>query len=174
MLLRPHLGKLAARLVELSLPGGTKATFANELEAAQKQEEAIVQIEGRPIPPEKLAIPSIGIERFIELAHVSPEGAVLESFKVLETIPETFKDRIPPHRRSISAVVSHLHTIGALEYSWVDLFTRIRKLRNYAVHANAGQPITPGEAIEFQSLCRLLSDKLFDVFRNLPPDPLSA
>lgn len=167
-LLKPHLSGLAARLVELTLPGGAKAKFEKQLDEAREDTEKIAYVEGYSISPVGEVGPT-GIEEFIALANLSPESAIMQSYNVLESVPITFRNKIPPqHKGSLGAVIRDLHRRELLDSSWVQLFERIRSLRNLSVHAGAAQRVTPGEALEYQSLCRLLSDKLFEVLGNLP------
>jgi hypothetical protein len=164
-LLRPHLRGLTARLEELTLPGGTKAKFVTQLEAAREQSENIVLAEGEPLPQ----IGTAGVEQYLELANTSPEAAIMQAYKTLESIAITFQNKIPRRdRNNLARIILDLHRRERLESSWVELFEKIRRLRNLAVHAGAAQPITPGEAIEYASMCRLLSDKLYEIFGQLP------
>lgn len=166
-LLRPHLSGLTGRLEELTLPGGAKAKFVKQLDEARVQTEHIVLAEGVPAPSPEVG--PRGIEQFIALANLSPESAIMQTYKVLESIPLSFRHKIPPpHGRNLIEVMHYLHQKELLDSSWVKLFDRLRNLRNLSVHAGAAQRVTPGEAFEYQSLSRLLSDKLFEVLQKLP------
>src|SRR5215469_14351177 len=74
--LRPHIRGLVERRDEISLPGGTRAKFSKEMDEARDQRELIVLSDGEPPRPDPAELRLAGIERYVALANLSPEGAV--------------------------------------------------------------------------------------------------
>jgi hypothetical protein len=176
--LKDHLGKLASRLGKLNLPGGVAAEFSQALETARVTTEAVVVAEGLAAPPAAPDQSRIDeprrIERFVDLAKISPEAAVLEAFKILEaqiiSLPQQVKLKLDGLRLnpngSLRQIIEQIYRQEMIERSWVDLYLKLRSLRNLAAHSNDDRQITIAAALEYQALCRSLSDKLSEVVRT--------
>src|SRR5690242_4130833 len=105
------------------------------------------------------------------MRHANNRG---RSFLFMKRVPHLYPMshhlvKIPPERRGgLAQVIEYLKHENLLDDSSVELFGRLRNLRNLAVHAGT-QRLTAGEALEYRALCRMLSDKLDEVFSKLPP-----
>jgi len=171
--LRPYFGSLVRRLDELSLPGGTKAKFTKELENAQQVVSEIYDHKGFPIQP--LLINSSEFEvgegaetKYLQLAASFPEAAILQSYQDIERIIIQHSDLLEKTRRFKPVDVIHsLYVKEAIDSRTVDLFNRLRKLRNTAAHAGTSNGLSFGEAVEYRALCRLFADTLTEAFKKL-------
>jgi hypothetical protein len=194
ILLRRHLAGLAGRLEELTLPGGTKAKFAKQLDIARLE---LVDVEQPRFPGgKKIATaldsaiargaeeprpPSRQEERerestleYLKLANLHPEAAVLQAYREIEGHILDVRDLVSEEKAtSAVGIVELLRSRGLLDERTFELFMRIRNLRSLAVHSK--DRITPGEAIEYRALCRALFERLANVFFELrtvsPPRP---
>jgi hypothetical protein len=159
--LRPYLAGLVVRLEELTLPGGAKAKFSKELEQAREQTEKLAAAEGRSAAL-ATAEPVAEEEKFLQLASMFPEAAIMQSYQELEALLNEAGRKLDISARSESErarrTVEILQEAGALTPEWVDIYRRVRNLRNEAVHHRAIVRPTAGEALEYKALCRFLAD----------------
>jgi hypothetical protein len=105
VLLRKHLASMAERLEELTLPGGAKAKFDRQLDAARTESEKIIVPEAAET--EK---PSIILSDEAQLANKFPEAAVSEAFRHLEVLIQLIKLHMPmlPVRATSLSIVQTL------------------------------------------------------------------
>lgn len=153
--IRPYLGGLVRRLEELDLPGGTKAKFGRELDQAKESIETE-------------AIISEADDKFLRLANQFPEAAVLQSYQQVEALLSQHAIEFGKGRFSRPAnVIEFLQGQGIIDAKTVSLFRTIAEIRNSAVHVSLENRITPGEAIEYRSICEALLLQLAQAFDEL-------
>jgi uncharacterized protein YutE (UPF0331/DUF86 family) len=162
VLLRKHLASMAERLEELTLPGGAKAKFDRQLDAARTESEKIIVPEAA-----KTEKPSITLSDEAQLANKFPEAAVSEAFRHLEVLIQLIKLHMPmlPIRATSLSIVQtllDLHKINENEY---ELYKSLREARNSAVHARTR--LTPGEAFEYQQRADIMAKVLKRVAKDL-------
>jgi hypothetical protein len=175
------IAPLAQRLVKAKLPGGTELEFRNELEKAEEKREALA-IEGKLVAtetPDEAAIVGSAEDPYLKLVQVSPEAAILQSFKVVEASILENRSELPNVKsNNLLEFVRQLHRAEVIDAQLVEQFQRVRNLRNFAVHASEPFTITTGEAIEYRNLCRSLAAGFRQAFEKLhdlsEPRPLSS
>jgi len=87
LLRRPYLGGLARRLEELTLPGGARAKFREELEAAREQAIPVLGFTPRSLTAAQDGdVAEGGESQFLHLAAMFPEAAILQSYQEIERI----------------------------------------------------------------------------------------
>jgi len=167
--LRPHLGSLAKRLEELSLPGGASAKFRKELEEAKEQAAPVLDFGTPRIDTRHTTIqaPMGGEDQFIQLAAMFPEAAISQSYQEIERIIGDHAAGINLRRDRPMEVVRHLQELGLVDRATVGLFNRLRVLRNEAAHNGGRLRLSLDEAIEYRALCRSLADALDFAFQKL-------
>ena len=69
--------------------------------------------------------------------------------------------------RPPTEVIRYLQQHGLIDAATVELFSRLRRLRNEAAHADGHLRLSLDEAIEYRALCRSLSDALDAAFGKL-------
>ncbi len=167
-LLRSHLGDLAERLRELTLPG-TKAVFAEKLDQAREKLEEI-EVKGDVSKPviEEADENLSDDEKYLRLARDYPEAAILYAFKEVEETLLEYHDLFPKaKKRNLNSIVTGLLNVGVISDSIVGMFHAVQDTRNTAVHAKAGA-ISTGSAIEYRRLCKILASELRDAISKLP------
>jgi len=113
--------------------GGIEAEFARGAEGVQKQireaeEAGIVSIEA--------PVGESAVERFSALAEVSPRGAVLEAWMMLENdLKEASVETAPPNLHNTNIIARGLVDANKLPLFVVPWISDLSVLRNRAVHA---------------------------------------
>ena len=161
--LRKNLVNLADRLQELTLPGGTKAIFRKELDEARRSAETL-SVAGDAAQSRLQTPPN---DKILELAKTFPEAAILEAYKDVERV--IFQLETDDEKRggqNPTEIVMTLFSMGFISDEVVNLFKRVRSVRNAAVHVT-GKTITPGEALEYRALCLDLIQSLGEGFSKL-------
>jgi len=150
------IASLAARLVKAKLPGGTELEFGPELEKAVEKSEELA-IEGKLVATEQSDLGTVE-DPYLRLVQVSPEAAILQSFKEVEASILENKSELPNVRgNNLLEFVRKLHSAGAIDAQLVEQFQSVRNLRNIAVHTREPFAITIGEALEYRNLCHSLA-----------------
>jgi hypothetical protein len=147
IILRKQIIGLAERLQEISLSGGAKAIFQKQLEVARLEAESL------PSTPDasqrKSVVPETDERRFLRLAAVEPEAAIVEAYRGIETI---ILDEISPLLGVKAAdpvvIVNELLKRSFIDQAAFDLFQTLRRARNVAAHI-APARITSQEAIDY-------------------------
>ena len=169
LLRRPYLGGLARRLEELTLPGGARAKFREELEAAREQAIPVLGFTPRSLTAAQDGdVAEGGESQFLHLAAMFPEAAILQSYQEIERI---IGDHVASMKqlqgRSPAEVISYLQQHSLIDAATVEVFSRLRGLRNAAAHSGRRLRLSFDEAIEYRALSRSLSDALDAAFRKL-------
>jgi hypothetical protein len=104
--------------------------------------------------------------------QVSPEAAILQSFKEVEAAILENREELPKVKgNNLLEFVRELHRAGAIDAQLLEQFQSVRNLRNIAVHASARSfepfAIATGEAIEYRNLCRSLAAAFRQAFRAI-------
>jgi hypothetical protein len=166
ILLRHKLGELVSRMEELKLPGGVSAKFGKELEAArQKIEESKAAQE---VPKEPVRWRTTDSAELLYLAEEFPEAAVMEAFRQVEHAIGENRDKLPDiPKGTLLSYVKVLAQRGLVDKVAVDLFQRLRNLRNIAAHGSGADRVTPGEALEYYAQCVYMAQVLRAAFNKL-------
>ncbi|MGB9152010.1 MAG: hypothetical protein WCD70_02870 [Alphaproteobacteria bacterium] len=164
------INALASRITKAKLPGGIELEFSEKIEEAREESE-VLAMEGKLVAafkqnqPESLAKVE---DKYLTLAQVSPEAAVLEAFKEVEMAIMDNKAELPEIKGgNLFAFVRQLHLAEFIDQKVVDQFQRVRELRNLAVHSKEPLAISIGEAMEYRSLCLSLASTLRFVFAQM-------
>lgn len=166
--LRPHLGGLAARLEELTLPGGAKAKFRQELEEAKEKAITVYDFTASVEAVPHHGAEPVGAEtRYIQLAAMFPEAAILQSYQEIERIIQDHSNKFRLGGRSPANVISFLQQTEVIDPAAVDVFNRLRTLRNEAAHGGSSLRLSLDEAIEYRALCRFVADALDVAFKKM-------
>jgi hypothetical protein len=170
---QPIIG-LVARLEELTLPGGARAKFRQQLEDVRgKTEELVLATKTTPL---RTNLPNVS-STDLELTNHFPEAAVLKSFQTIEQEILENRDLIldVDEPTSLSIVVRRLRELGYVEQRIYELFLSLQTARNEAVHGTVQRRITPGEALEYGQQAGFLVALLhqsFDAIRQLQAPPI--
>jgi hypothetical protein len=166
VLLRKQLGSLATRLEELTLPGGTKAKFKEQLESGRDKAEEVAS-ESDPASPQKERVPD---DAFLELAKRFPEAAISQAWKEIEQVLLEIRERLlgANSRQNLNSVVRRLRDQQLIDGSAEELYLSLRQARNTAVHATDRTSITPGEALEYRDQVKVLVRLFRKVLEQLP------
>lgn len=100
--------------------------------------------------------------RLEKLAHLSPRGAVLESWLEIEELLFAASRRETPNlspRASVSRLLNQLAQSGAISPEAYALAVNLRQLRNDALHLS-DREITPSQALEYARAARQLASQL--------------
>jgi hypothetical protein len=170
LLVRPYLGGLARRLEELTLPGGARAKFREELEAAREQAIPVLGFTASSLTAahhDSASEAMGGDDQFLHLASRFPEAAILQSYQEVERILSDHAASIPDlqSRRPID-VIRHLQQRELIDGTTVELFNRLRTMRNEAAQTGDRLHLSLDEAIEYRALCRSLSEALHVAFKK--------
>jgi hypothetical protein len=167
VLLRPHVGPLFKRLVELKLPGGAEAKFKEHLAASTEEAEEVVLGAGQAEPR---AAPD---RAFLELAKNFPAAAILQSWKEVEAILQQIRERLPgmQSRHKFDSVVRRLVEQKLIDTSTERFYQSLRQARNTAVHASDTVSISQGEVLEYRDRIETLSNLLRGALEKLPSRP---
>ena len=161
--LRKHLGGLAERLDELSLPGGAKATFRKRLDELRQETESL------PPTPEgqEEELPETDEIRYLRLAAVSPEAAIVEGYKSVEDL---IFNRVMPligvRALNPAVIVNEMVKRELIDRQTLDLFQSLRQTRNAAAHAMRGA-ITANEAMDYWESVRKLISRLNSALQRI-------
>lgn len=166
VLLRRHLGPLAGRLEELSLPGGAKAKFKEQLESGRQSAETVAL--DAPNAIERPVSPAMD-GTFLELAKNYPDAAISQAWKEVEDVLLEIRGRLPDvqERSNLNSVVRRLKERGLIDGAAEKLFLNLRQARNTAVHAGKSARITTGEAVEYRDQVRVLLSLFRSVLERL-------
>jgi hypothetical protein len=163
--------RLIDRATKLTVPGGIELEFAKGLgEARTKEEQLAVEaaMERKPIKVDLLSSRNDDEERFINLAKLSPEAAILDAFKEVEQVLIQGKSNFPGLGIGASAsapnkihsdllqIVRDLHGASAIPEEVVEQFRRVRELRNLAAHQTGKSDLPVASALEYRDLCQFL------------------
>jgi hypothetical protein len=167
ILLRKQLGSLALRIEELSLPGGAKAKFKEQLESGREAAEIVAA----ETPQASSLKQDPADEAFLELAKNFPEAAVAQAWKEVEEVLLEVRRHIlgADARQNLNSVVRRLRESNLIDGPVEALFLNLRQARNTAVHAGSNAAITPAEAVEYRDQVRILSDIFRGVIRQSRP-----
>jgi len=164
-MIRNQLPILLSRIIELHLPGGAKAIFAEALDSARDVAEAVrpeAVREGRWLTldhapdPEKL-----------RYARWYPLMMINEAYTGLEKILAEIRSKVGlSERMNFSSIMMYLVEKKLIDGSIFDLFESLRRARNAAVHTHLNQ-ITSAEALEFATQAEILEQILKDVSKKL-------
>ena len=130
--------------------------FAKEVAAVEKQAQASF-----PPVPEKSGLEAVR-EKLIKLAMASPEAAIVEAWRYLETQLFEFIDRrkveVAPAVRTMPRVLSALlYKEGLLTEAQHDLVVRLRELRNDVARSQT-QVVDIERAVSYiESILRLVA-----------------
>ncbi|HEX8664322.1 MAG TPA: hypothetical protein VF744_09865 [Beijerinckiaceae bacterium] len=150
VILRKQLQDLASDLDEFSFPGGS-AKFKKRLQEAKKEIDAAGEEESQP----KIAPPT---DEYLELATKYPQAAILQAFEEVAEAAREYRRQFPnAGTKTTLAVMKGLYNMKLIDRSVLNQYRKLRDTRNAAVHA---QYITPGEAIEYRTLCRSLAERV--------------
>ena len=154
------IASLLTKMVRAKLPGGIEFEFSNELEKAREKFEGLA-IEGKLAAiekPDQATIIGTAEDPYLKLVKVSPEAAILQSFKEVEASILENRNELPDVKgNNLLEFVQALHRAGAIDSQLVEQFQRVRNLRNIAAHAREPLVITTGEALEYRNLCHSLA-----------------
>jgi hypothetical protein len=178
-LIRKRLGDLLGRLIELTFPGGS-IKFESQLalieKTAERAEQQVISGEVRAEPLTKKRIRTTGsrpiagaTDPLIELAQVSPEGAVLTAFEEVEValwelLPED--DEIDLRIKFIRLARKYKRVGGTMN-KW---FVQLQDSRNAIVHRHT--PITVSEAIQYVDQAKRFIESV-TVLLQKPQSPTS-
>lgn len=169
--LRTRIGNLADRLQELSLPGGTKATFQKAMGEAKERSQQV----DPNIQEAQLQRPLAEVQDpFVELANKFPEAAIMQCFRELERKLIEFRNylTLPTKARDPASIIAELRYMGYIDDNTKRLFEELRLARNTAAHAAGPNRLSPGDALEFRAQTFTLLDVLEKVpakMRATPP-----
>ncbi|XXZ49898.1 hypothetical protein AAGT00_16505 [Streptomyces cavourensis] len=182
--LRRHIGGAIGRMTRLETPAGSIEFAMGAREVRDEAEElAAATAERResgaepgpeataPDPEEtsRISYGPSGFEEFREARHMveaSPVGAVIGAWNTLQRLSmdvlQRHPDAMPAFFRPGMPVPGHevgraLAKVGMSERA-VDVFDRLRKLRNTAVHGM--EAVTPTAALDFVDSCLVLAREL--------------
>lgn len=163
-LIRDRLGGLLARMIELHLPGGAKAVFAQELDKGRAAIEVLS--DERP-----------GVSQFRQaerdeyLDHekrLLPQWSIIEAYLALEDSLANAREALGlPTRMDFSAVINALVQRNVLDSEASALFSNLRRGRNAIVHAPSRE-VTEAEGLEYARQAAFLSQLIVDATRKLP------
>jgi hypothetical protein len=165
IILRNHIGGLAARIEELRFPGGAQAKFVKELDSVRKQSEKIpiaTRFSRGNIRMQSGQFLSSDELKVLELANRSPEAVVMEGFREIEEVIDQNAKKLPAgvQRRNPLQLIDELSQRGFLDAEARALFMSLRNTRNTAAHSKPETRITPGEAIEYREHARFFAEIL--------------
>jgi hypothetical protein len=159
--IRRRIGGLLSRVIELHLPGGAKAIFAQELDKGRDVIEAIGDGE-----LEKVYFKTL--EGREERAHENvPHCVIVQTYNELET--ELFKAREPlglSTRMNAYSIIKSLIQRDVLDSEASALFETLRRARNAIVHAPT-QEVTDPEAMEYAAQAEFLTELVKDAIKKL-------
>lgn len=142
--------------------GKLEAEFAEGLKQAQEAVKALPPEPHAPTPE------GIAIAHLEELATLSPRAAVVESWRQLDDAARSAVERLTlaeaPDKLSPRDYPALLASQGVLDSELLDLFHRLRTLRNKAAHAHGSDiEVTRDDALEYISLVGALLRRLASV-----------
>lgn len=167
-LLRAQLGSLAARLTELTLPGGAKALFKEGLIAAK--DEALVLVaktEGGLVASEARDQASISVdqERYIR-ADTSPRKSILDNLIRATNHVRSRVDTLPlqMRREPYDFVFENLRKeVGGIEL--YNTFTKLREMSAVAYNSSENR-INSSDANSYADICSVFISSFDRVFEE--------
>jgi hypothetical protein len=172
IILRREIVSLAQRLQEISLPGGTKATFEKQLQEARVIEATssdLPKVEKTGADENQLSriVPETSESRFLRLLKISPEAAVMDAYQQIESL---LVDKIAPFvdgvASSPSAVMDILAKRELSDDGMAKMFKILRNARNVAAHGS-GRGITSEEALDYWEHVKNLKGRLYFILGQL-------
>jgi hypothetical protein len=164
-LIRKRIGALLSRLIELHLPGGAKAVFAQELDRGR---DALEKIEFKvarrartrdSLPPD--------LQSIKEEIKESPQWVIALAYTDIEALLSEAKEKLHlSSRMPYTAVIKALVQKEYVENGALELFESLRRARNAVVHAPSRE-VTVGEAVEYQIQAAGLSIILTEAIKKL-------
>jgi hypothetical protein len=164
-LIRKRIGALLSRLIELHLPGGAKAVFAQELDRGR---DALEKIEFKvarrartrdSLPPD--------LQSIKEETKESPQWVIALAYTDIEALLSEAKEKLHlSSRMPYTAVIKSLVQKEYVENGALELFESLRRARNAVVHAPSRE-VTVGEAVEYQIQAAGLSIILTEAIKKL-------
>jgi hypothetical protein len=164
-LIRKRIGALLSRLIELHLPGGAKAVFAQELDRGR---DALEKIEFKvarrartrdSLPPD--------LQSIKEETKESPQWVIALAYTDIEALLSEAKEKLHlSSRMPYTAVIKALVQKEYVENGALELFESLRRARNAVVHAPSRE-VTVGEAVEYQIQAAGLSIILTEAIKKL-------
>lgn len=170
-MLKDSIPAAMERIEEFVFPGG-KIKLGRQIRQARKGSEAIAaqpRSRSKRLPKGSDTPPA----EYLALAQSFPEAAVTEAFRKVEAIIQGCLDLLPGTPASnLSRIVRELWAKGIINMPEYHLFRHAREVRNSTVH-NV-KAITPGEALEYWTICETLISALTAAFeRAKSGDPAS-
>ena len=174
--LRPHYSELVNRIETVKFPGGAEALFRKELQKATLDAEALpkraIQARTQDAAPD---FDQAGIQRndFLTLSATFPEAAVMYSFQNVEHILNEIGEKLgvrPGQSRRVIELLREREVIGMPSY---DLYNRLSKLRNIAVH-QGNSNLTQEEALQYQRLADAFVNWLRVLLERLGDSPSNS
>ncbi len=163
LIFREPVGQLLGRIKSMSF-GKAKAEFIDELEKAESAADVV--LEQNTIKTEEIT----GEDRILNLAMISPEAAILESYKELEAVLIALRDELQLTRHvGRRENVKQMHSMGLVDSNTVELFIALRKAQKAAAHA--GSSITIGEALQFRNQAKLLTKQFKQILQRNKEKP---
>jgi hypothetical protein len=166
-LIRKRIGALLSRMIELHLPGGAKAIFAQELDRGR---DALEKIDF-PVARRARTRDSLPLEfrNTQEEATESPQWVIARAFTNIEALLIEAREKLHlSSRMPFTAVIKSLVQEGYVENGALELFESLRRGRNAVVHAPSRE-VTVGEAVEYQIQTAALSLILTEAIKKLTP-----
>jgi hypothetical protein len=160
---KPEIKRLLSQIRKLGA-AGLNLELSDQVKEIQEVGEA-VELEKKDEPRE-ISVIDPGL---MNLAQSFPEAAVLQSFKSVEAVLLTIRQRLPddkPHR-NLNEVLKALADDNQISQTVVTLFQSLRQARNTAAHGSG--KLTQGEAVELISQMKNLQNLLEAVLKKLPP-----
>jgi hypothetical protein len=169
VILRKQISALAARVEEITLPGGAKAKFEKAIAEAREKAEKI-EPAATDTPTPKIQPPD---SFFLDVANSFPEAAIMGSFQEVErTLWEMVPFLgLPTKGRAPPDVIEELQRKRYIDDNTANLFHKLREARNLAAHAGYVNRVGPGDALEFREQARTLNEFLGRVLEDMQVNP---
>jgi hypothetical protein len=164
-LVRKRIGGLLSRMIELHLPGGAKAVFAQELDRGR---DALEKIEFKVVRRARTrdSLP-LDFQTTQEETKESPQWVIALAYTDIEALLNEAKEKLHlSSRMPYTAVIKALVQKGYVENGALELFESLRRARNAVVHASSRE-VTVGEAVEYQIQAAGLSIILTEAIKKL-------
>jgi hypothetical protein len=168
ILARKHFGSLFSTIEKLKLPGGIEAEFKRGLVEARETADSLAAEAGADRRSTTITVD----DPYLELATKFPQAAILKSYQEVEQVISGWQKANPKDkelRGSSTDVVQMLRQRKYIGRDVVKLFHDVTRTRNAAVHLGT-KSITPGEALEYRSVCRDLIQSLAEGFEKFSGD----
>jgi hypothetical protein len=168
---RETIGPLVGRLIELTLPGGVKATFERQLEKAREQAEELprskAEIQHGPTPPPPDKDPSTPYK-----PTKPPFAVIIDAYKDVEALLLVIGDELAKREPTLklgrgTRIMEELYRRRLVDENAFELFQTLRKARNTAAHTGSGSQLTDGEAFDYALLANRVTEVLAGVLLRL-------